>query len=215
VLGLAAGDLGCDAALAELAAVAVVVVAAVGGDTLRPAARTTDTTAHRRHSLDERDQLGNVVAVAARERPRERDPGRVDQDVVLGAGPGSVNRARARLGAPFFACTWLESTTARDHSISPATRNRASKTSSAAPRHRPSATRPACANRSRRSRSQARPAGASTRSPCAARTDAQRWRREGRSRTERRRRPAAPGAQLPHAPRTVEMSTFGVAPLLS
>jgi hypothetical protein len=43
--------------------------------------------------------------------------------VVLGTVSGSINRARARRGAPFFACTWLESATARDHSISPAARN--------------------------------------------------------------------------------------------
>jgi hypothetical protein len=48
--------------------------------------------------------------------------------VVLGAVSGSINRARARLGAPFFACTWLESATARDHSISPAARKRESST---------------------------------------------------------------------------------------
>src|SRR5207253_2572723 len=30
----------------------------------------------------------------------ERDPGRVDEEVLLGAGPASVDRARARFGAP-------------------------------------------------------------------------------------------------------------------
>src|SRR5205823_11880476 len=105
VLGLAPRDLWGDAAPAELAAMAVVVVRAVGGDTLGPAARAPDLAAHRRDAVDERDQLGDVVAVAARERPGERDPARVDQEVVLGAVSGSINRARARLGAPFFACT--------------------------------------------------------------------------------------------------------------
>ena len=81
--GSAAGDLWLDPALAELAAVAVVVVAAVGADPVGPAARTADAAAHRRDPFDERDQLGDVVAVAARERPGERDPGRVDQEVVL------------------------------------------------------------------------------------------------------------------------------------
>jgi hypothetical protein len=45
------------------------------------------------------------VAVAARDRPGERDPGRVDQEMVLRSVSGPVNRARARFGAPFFACT--------------------------------------------------------------------------------------------------------------
>jgi hypothetical protein len=49
--------------------------------------------------------LGDVVAVAAGDRPGERDPGGVYEKVMLGAVSGSVNRARARRGAPFFACT--------------------------------------------------------------------------------------------------------------
>jgi hypothetical protein len=45
------------------------------------------------------------MAIAAGKRPGERDPGRVYEKVVLGAVSGSINRARARFGAPFFACT--------------------------------------------------------------------------------------------------------------
>jgi len=105
MLGLAAGDLGCDPEPAQQAPVLVVVVAAVGGEALRATTRAADTAAHGRHTIQERQQLGDVVAVATRERPRERDPARVYEKVVLGAGSGSINRARARLGAPFFACT--------------------------------------------------------------------------------------------------------------
>src|SRR5262245_8842938 len=105
------------------------VVRAVGGDPFWPPARPANLAPDGRHTLDERDQLGYVVAVAAGERPGERDPVRVDKEMVFGAVSGSINRARARRGAPFFACTWLESTTARDHSISPAARNLASSSS--------------------------------------------------------------------------------------
>ena len=105
VLGLAAGDLGLDASSAELAPVLVVVVAAVGGDPLGPASWPADLAAHGRYPLEQRDQLGDVVAVAAGHRPGERDPGRVYEKVMLGARSGSINRARARRGAPFFACT--------------------------------------------------------------------------------------------------------------
>jgi hypothetical protein len=105
VLGLAASDLGCDPALAELAAVGGVVVAAVCGHSCGPSARPAHPATHRRHRVDERDQLRDVVAVAARNTPGERDAGRVNQEVVLGAVSGSINRARARRGAPFFACT--------------------------------------------------------------------------------------------------------------
>ena len=105
VFGLATGDLGGDPALAELAPLRLVVVGAVGRDPVWPSTRATDAAAHRRHAIDERNQLGDVVAVAARECPREWDPGRVDEEVMLGAVSGSINRARARRAAPFFACT--------------------------------------------------------------------------------------------------------------
>jgi hypothetical protein len=81
------------------------VVAAVGDDPVGAAAWPTDLAAHRRDALDERDQLGDVVAVAAGDRPGKRDPGRVYEKVMLRAVSGSINRARARRGAPFFACT--------------------------------------------------------------------------------------------------------------
>ena len=105
VTGTAAGDLGCDAAAAELAAVLVVVVAAVGAQPVWPPARPADFAAHGRDTVDERDQLGDVVAVAAGDRPGKRDPRRVYEKMMLRAVSGSINRARARLGAPFFACT--------------------------------------------------------------------------------------------------------------
>ena len=123
VFALSACDFGANAALAQLTAVLVVVVATVRGDAIRPSTRPTNRAAHQRDALDQRHQLRDVVAVAAGDRPGERDPGRVYEQVMLGAVSGSINRARARRGAPFFACTWLESATARDHSISPAARN--------------------------------------------------------------------------------------------
>jgi len=105
VLGLAAGDLGGDPELTQQTSVLVVVVAAVGGDPLRATTRPADQAAYGRYALEEREQLGDVVAVAAGQRPGERDTAGVYQEMVLGAGSGSINRARARRGAPFFACT--------------------------------------------------------------------------------------------------------------
>ena len=105
VLCLAAGDLRLDPALAELAPVRVVVVAAVGCDDVGASPWPADLAAHRRHAFDERDKLGDVVTVAASDCPGERDPGRVYEQVMFGAVSGPVNRARARRGAPFFACT--------------------------------------------------------------------------------------------------------------
>jgi len=105
VFGLATGDLGFDPAGAELPPVLVVVVATVGGDPVGPPTRPAGLAAEGRDALDKRDQLRDVVAVAAGDRPGERDSGRVYEKVLLRAVSGSINRARARRGAPFFACT--------------------------------------------------------------------------------------------------------------
>jgi hypothetical protein len=60
-----------------------VVVTAVGGDSLGPPPGPADLAAHGRHALEQRDELGYVVAVAAGDRPGERESSRVDQEVVL------------------------------------------------------------------------------------------------------------------------------------
>ena len=99
-------DLGFDSALAEQLPVFVVVVATVGTEAIGTPAWASDPAAHRRHPVDEGDQLGDVMAVAARDRPRERDPCCVYEKVVLRAVPGPVNRARARFGAPLAECRW-------------------------------------------------------------------------------------------------------------
>jgi hypothetical protein len=84
------------------------------------------------------------MAVAAGQRPRQRETAAVYEEVVLGARTAPIDRARARLRAPFFACTWLESAIARDHSISPAARSRASSTACSC------SHTPACCHSSRR-----------------------------------------------------------------
>ena len=128
VRGRAAGDLGPDAATAQLAAVGVVVVAAVGHEDLGAPARAAHLAGDRRHRVHQRDQLGDVVAVAAGQRDRERDARPVGEKVVLGARPAPVDRARARRGAPFFARTWPESTIAREKSIASAARSSPNRT---------------------------------------------------------------------------------------
>ncbi len=126
VLALTAGDDRSDAALADEQAVLVVVIAAVCEQTPRTPAGPPDSSTHTGHRVDERDQLGDIVAVPTGDRVGERDPAGIDEEVMLRPQPAPVDWARARLGAPFFACTWLESITARDHSISPAALNLAS-----------------------------------------------------------------------------------------
>ena len=85
MVGLAAGDLGADAQASELAPVLVVVVAAISGHAIGTSAWPADHPAHRRHALDERDQLGDVVAVATGDRPGQRESRRVYEKVMLGA----------------------------------------------------------------------------------------------------------------------------------
>lgn len=104
MLGLAAGDDRFDAALPDEAAVLVVVVAAVGEQRRGSASWPADAAADGRHSVEQLDQLGDVVAVAAGERPGERDAAAVYEEVVLAASTAPVDRAGTRFRAPFFAC---------------------------------------------------------------------------------------------------------------
>jgi hypothetical protein len=116
VFGLAASDDRLDATLPDEAAVLVIVVAAVGDQRPRPGARATDPATDGRHPVEQFEKLGHVVAVAAGERPGERDAAAVYEQVVFAAPATAIDRARTCLEAPFFACRWLESAIARSHS---------------------------------------------------------------------------------------------------
>ena len=159
-----------------------VVVAAVGDDALGPPARAADLAAR---SAGRGRGAGSAGCMSWRLPPVSEKasgmPLASTRRWCFEPGRALINRARPRLGAPFFAWTWLESTTARDHSISPAARNRASSTSCSR------SHTPACCHSSRRRQqvtpepNRARPADASTGSPCATRT----------------RSPAAPAGRAP------------------
>jgi hypothetical protein len=71
MLGLAASDRWLDAALPEQGD------GAVSDQHPRSLAWTADAAADRRHPVEQLEQLGHVVAVAAAERPGERDPAAV------------------------------------------------------------------------------------------------------------------------------------------
>jgi hypothetical protein len=116
VRGLAAGDHRFDPSLPDEAAVFVVVVAAVGEQRLGSSSGPADPAADRRDAVEEVEQLGDVVAVAAGERPGERDPAAVYEEVVLATRAAAIDGAGTRLGAPFFAWMWLPSAIARSHS---------------------------------------------------------------------------------------------------
>lgn len=144
VFALASGDHGCDPERSDEPAVLVVVVASVSDHLVGPPAWPPDDPGDGWHPVEQWYQLRDVVAVAAGERVGERDAGGVDEEMMFRAGSAPVDRARARFGAPFFACTWLESTIALDHSISPAARSRASSSACS------SSHTPACCHSSRR-----------------------------------------------------------------
>jgi hypothetical protein len=118
-----------DAAAAKLAAAFARVVGTVAVQPSRSAARPAAASAHRWDRVDQRDHLGDVVAIAAGQPDRQRTAAAADDQVVLGAASGAVDRARAGLGAPPNALTWELSIAARDQSISSASFSLASSSS--------------------------------------------------------------------------------------
>jgi hypothetical protein len=127
-----AGDMGGDAQVAELAPVGIEVVAAVGEQLPGPAGGPAAAAADRRDRLDQRDELGDVVTVAAGEGDRQRDTAGVGDQVVLGTGPGPVHRGRPGVAPPLSARTCEASTAHRPRSSLPAARSSASSTSCSA-----------------------------------------------------------------------------------
>jgi hypothetical protein len=61
------------------------VVGAVAVQAARPTTRSAATSAHGRDRIDEREQLGDVVAVAAGERAGKRRAAAAGDYVMLGA----------------------------------------------------------------------------------------------------------------------------------
>jgi hypothetical protein len=94
VFDAASGDHGFDPASPHQAPVLVVVVAAVSEDHVGllagPAVLAGDRS--RVQIVEQRHQLGHVVAVAAGQLDGQRDARRVDEQMVLGARAGTVNR---------------------------------------------------------------------------------------------------------------------------
>jgi hypothetical protein len=94
VFGAAPGDVRGDLHGADPVTIRLVVVAAVGVQVPWPAARPAALAADRRHGLDQQEQLGDVVAVAAGQDGGQRDTVGLDDHVVLAAGLAPVHRRR-------------------------------------------------------------------------------------------------------------------------
>ena len=74
----------------------------------------------RRDRVDERHELGDVVAVAAGQRDRDGDAVRFDDDVVFRACPGTVGPGSAEFWATFESAHMR----AVDHRLGPVQRTR-------------------------------------------------------------------------------------------
>jgi hypothetical protein len=117
VAGFLPGDPGCDAAVAELFAMALGVIRPVG---VQPAGAELAVASGRRHAIDKLGQLRDVVTVPTGQGDCQRRALAVDDQMMLAAKTAAVDRRRTGLLAPPVARTCELSTTARDQSIAPA-----------------------------------------------------------------------------------------------
>lgn len=97
VFGLTSRDHRLDAALPDQTPVLVMVVAAVGDEAGGAPSGPPDAAAHRRHPVEQLQQLGDVVAVAAGERPGQRDAAAVYEEMLFAAEPAAIDGAGTRL----------------------------------------------------------------------------------------------------------------------
>ena len=109
-----------DPALPEQSAVLVVVVATVGQQRVRPSARSADPARDGRNLVEQGQELGDVVAIAAGQTNGQGDASCLGDDVVFRARLGAVDRARTGFGPPLSARTCELSITALDQSSWPA-----------------------------------------------------------------------------------------------
>ncbi len=124
----ALGELRRDAAVLELVAMRLRVVAPVALDESRFANRPTGATTERRHSIDEGQQLRHVVPVGRGQRRDERNPVRVGENMMFRPGLAAIGRVRSSFFPPRIARNDALSTTARARSSRPRRRNSARST---------------------------------------------------------------------------------------
>ena len=158
------GEFGADAPLPEGSAVQVGVVAAVPDHRVRPPARASRPAPHRWDRVHQSQELGDVARVGGGQHTRERQPVRVGGQVMLGAEPAAIDRARSSLVAPRWpAHGWSPPAPVTSRAGRPRGARRAGS-GGADPRPRPRSSPATYASRSCLSRSRARGAGAPSRS---------------------------------------------------
>ncbi len=109
------------------------VVSTICVDDFGLAKRSTAYAANRRDRVDERQQLGNVVAIRASQDGTDGDASGIDEDVMLRARSRAIGGVRASFSPAPTARTEDESATAREKSSSPTSRNFASSSACNAP----------------------------------------------------------------------------------
>jgi hypothetical protein len=123
------GDHRFDAALAKPLTMRLRVVATICVDDLRLLKRSAARATNGWNRVNERQQLGNVVAIRAGQDCTDGDAIGVDEDVMLGTWSRAICGVRASFSPAPTARTDDESTAARVKSSSPASRNFASSNS--------------------------------------------------------------------------------------
>lgn len=126
MLGAPLGDSRSDAALAQASAMRLGIVATIRIDDAWLVQRSATKAANRRHRVNQRQQLGNVVAVCAGQDRVEGDAIGIDEEMMLGTGSRAIGGVRSCFWPAPSARTDDESTAAREKSSCPASRSLAS-----------------------------------------------------------------------------------------
>lgn len=129
VFGVLAGDARRDPPGAQRSAVTFAVVGPVTVEVTRPLTGPASGAADLRDSVNQRDQLGAVVAVASGQRYGQGNPTAVGDQVVLGTGASPIDGRGARRLPPLSARTCEPSTTMVSRSSCPSARNWSSSSS--------------------------------------------------------------------------------------
>jgi hypothetical protein len=118
-----------DAAFAQSLTMRIGIVTTIGIDDLGFLKWSTARAADRGNRVDERQQLGDVVAVGAGQNGADGNAVGVYEDVVLGTGSRAIRGVRASFSPAPTARTDEESTAAYERSICPDSRNLSSSSS--------------------------------------------------------------------------------------
>ena len=128
VIGTPLSQHGLDAPLAKFLAVWFAIISSITQHRSRTPKWPADLARNSRNLLDQRQQLGDIMAVGAGQSHRQRDPIGVGHHMVFRALLAAIRGVWACFGPPKTARTEAESTTAREKSIWSACRNWLSNT---------------------------------------------------------------------------------------